>query len=724
MESGSTTAKYVRGLNYIAKVGVTNGTSYYLYNGHNDVVQMVSASGSIQNQYDYDVFGETLLNIETTENAIKFAGEFYDAEAGLYYQRSRYYNPATGRFISEDSYRGDVNDPSSLNLYTYCKNDPVNFIDPSGHAPEPTYKVPGAPGPNYDGTPYWHMSDSYKKSMGSTSSYNPQIYLDSLAMRNVSERFSLVVTNLSSMGESAKDKIANAEIACKQGLISMQKYMEIIKQNGGTLSEIDLGMEELDLVEVFNAEDLSVVKVANYTLSSQTGSGRVYTADMKVELIDAKTGEFFNLKASEAARYVQEGSAYTLLQEVPDNIRANWLLIESFKRIDIDPFEIVEFDGVKKTYLQLVLEDMPYFEVMSGERSSTPNNAVKALAKIFRGLGMDVPDHGIFDDFDMRGAVDAIMGGFYSNSKTDPNFYSQLRTYILLAGMVEDESVVQSLREGLGNNAKYYANSMRQGQRNYEEAKRREAILREQVLRQQRAAIQARNAANSQGEVYGPPRPPESGTYGDIRDYLLPYQLNERRTKPEDYGFYPWIKIIAQPQNVSNTSTFVPYDVSGDTATDLLGGVLNSMPVVLYMQGLLGYDLNGTRLTDEQRVEYLEYGMNASANAVMSAYITSGIKNVGTPPALYRGGKGFKVRDRDIIYNEDGTLVLPKNGVSVNSSSDKVKNFGGAYEVKSLPKGLHIEHTGGTHYEIVPDEPMTKQEYETLLNLIELIPID
>jgi RHS repeat-associated protein len=57
----------------------------------------------------------------------------FDKETGTIYLRARYYNPAVGRFISEDSVWGKDTDPLSLNLYTYCENDPVNQIDPSGH---------------------------------------------------------------------------------------------------------------------------------------------------------------------------------------------------------------------------------------------------------------------------------------------------------------------------------------------------------------------------------------------------------------------------------------------------------------------------------------------------------------------------------------------------------------------------------------------------------------
>jgi RHS repeat-associated protein len=122
---------YIRGLNYIAKQ--EEQISYYLYNGHGDVIQTVDEQGNIQNQYTYDAFGNEELTHETTSNAIRYAGEFYDEEVGLYYLRARYYDPSIGRFISEDSYWGEEENPASLNLYTYCSNDPVNYIDPSGH---------------------------------------------------------------------------------------------------------------------------------------------------------------------------------------------------------------------------------------------------------------------------------------------------------------------------------------------------------------------------------------------------------------------------------------------------------------------------------------------------------------------------------------------------------------------------------------------------------------
>ena len=63
-----------------------------------------------------------------------YRGEQYDSDLGLYYLRARYYNPATGRFLSRDSELGKRRDPKSLHRYLYADGDPVNGIDPAGHA--------------------------------------------------------------------------------------------------------------------------------------------------------------------------------------------------------------------------------------------------------------------------------------------------------------------------------------------------------------------------------------------------------------------------------------------------------------------------------------------------------------------------------------------------------------------------------------------------------------
>ena len=69
------------------------------------------------------------------------SGEQYDSDLGLYYLRARYYNPATGRFLSRDPYDGNAKIPATLHKYLYTGGDPVNWIDPSGRADEVEYSL-------------------------------------------------------------------------------------------------------------------------------------------------------------------------------------------------------------------------------------------------------------------------------------------------------------------------------------------------------------------------------------------------------------------------------------------------------------------------------------------------------------------------------------------------------------------------------------------------------
>lgn len=103
--------------------------TYYTY--HQDeqwsTVYVTESSGAVENCYIYDAFGNVLEKKEDIQSRILYTGQQYDKETGQYYLRARYYSPIMGRFMQEDTYRGD-----GLNLYAYCSNNPVIYYDPSG----------------------------------------------------------------------------------------------------------------------------------------------------------------------------------------------------------------------------------------------------------------------------------------------------------------------------------------------------------------------------------------------------------------------------------------------------------------------------------------------------------------------------------------------------------------------------------------------------------------
>ena len=128
--NGVITGTYLRGINLIATER-NNTLSYQVYNGHGDVVQLAGEDSAIGQQYDYDAYGNQreITGQETTapdDNPFRYSGEYYDNETGYIYLRARYYDPAVGAFINEDSIRAD------MNWYGYCAGNPVRFADPLG----------------------------------------------------------------------------------------------------------------------------------------------------------------------------------------------------------------------------------------------------------------------------------------------------------------------------------------------------------------------------------------------------------------------------------------------------------------------------------------------------------------------------------------------------------------------------------------------------------------
>ena len=105
---------------------------FYRYDIRGSVTTIVDGEGAVVKSYDYDEFGVTTASGDAFFNEVTFTGSIADA-SGLLYMNARYYNPATARFLSQDTYTGSAFDPWTQHLYAYCNNNPVNMVDPTGH---------------------------------------------------------------------------------------------------------------------------------------------------------------------------------------------------------------------------------------------------------------------------------------------------------------------------------------------------------------------------------------------------------------------------------------------------------------------------------------------------------------------------------------------------------------------------------------------------------------
>ena len=112
-----------------------NTLYYYVLNAQGDVVRIVNSSRSVVASYTYDPWGKIISSSGTLAdiNPLRYRGYYYDAETGFYYLQSRYYDPEIGRFINADSYAStDMVGLLSTNMFSYCENNPVMRVDPTG----------------------------------------------------------------------------------------------------------------------------------------------------------------------------------------------------------------------------------------------------------------------------------------------------------------------------------------------------------------------------------------------------------------------------------------------------------------------------------------------------------------------------------------------------------------------------------------------------------------
>jgi RHS repeat-associated protein/CSLREA domain-containing protein len=133
--SASTLASYTLSNNGIISQTRSGNTSYYLQDGQGSTRALTDSTqaGTITDTYSYTAFGELFAQTGTTVNPYLYTGQQFDPLTGLYSLRARYYNPALGRLLSQDTYPYNFSNPVELNRYVYVANNPINAFDPSGH---------------------------------------------------------------------------------------------------------------------------------------------------------------------------------------------------------------------------------------------------------------------------------------------------------------------------------------------------------------------------------------------------------------------------------------------------------------------------------------------------------------------------------------------------------------------------------------------------------------
>ena len=216
-ESDGNVIRYIRGLGLISSDSEKAKTYYhYVSDEQGSITHVINgeekesgelpqedAQSRVLNHYEYDAFGNTIRCEEQVHNRFRYTGEQYDPLTGQYYLRARYYNPVIARFTQEDTYYGD-----GLNLYTYCRNNPILNHDPTGHGTK-------------ENSPYSRKEQQYID-VGAdpdTARLAAQCYPDAKSKQDLYNKYK-------KQGYSAQDakKLANREII--HGEEATKKYIK------------------------------------------------------------------------------------------------------------------------------------------------------------------------------------------------------------------------------------------------------------------------------------------------------------------------------------------------------------------------------------------------------------------------------------------------------------------------------------------------------------------
>ncbi len=185
-------------------------------------------------------------------------GEYFDAETGTIYLRARYYDPTIGRFISRDSYAGKKEDPLSLNLYTYCHNNPIIYIDIDGH--KASFKK---------------IYEGWCETWGKTGE---QIYdINNYFEKSLTSSWKLGADTIES---ETKNKVMESAITHRVTVMALQK--NIGKQNG----VVSIGMSLSGTVMSWNAG------VSGSIVADTQGNVAIQTTKSKGNALDILSGSF------------------------------------------------------------------------------------------------------------------------------------------------------------------------------------------------------------------------------------------------------------------------------------------------------------------------------------------------------------------------------------------------------------------------------------------------
>ena len=127
MSDGSTSYVYDDDGLPIEQIDAGGATLYYQHDQLGSTRLLTNAAGAVAATFVYDAYGNLTTRTGSAGTPLRWAGQYQDADTGLYYLRARYYDPGTGQFLTRDPIASITQEP-----YAYVGGNPLNIADLAG----------------------------------------------------------------------------------------------------------------------------------------------------------------------------------------------------------------------------------------------------------------------------------------------------------------------------------------------------------------------------------------------------------------------------------------------------------------------------------------------------------------------------------------------------------------------------------------------------------------
>ncbi len=116
-------------------LATTEGTTSWITgrNAHGDLTQLLDGAGALAGSRVYTPFGEIAGTVGGTGLTVGYQSDYTDPASGDVWMGARWYQPGSGTFTARDTYIGLLQEPITLNRYTYGSGNPLRMFDPDGH---------------------------------------------------------------------------------------------------------------------------------------------------------------------------------------------------------------------------------------------------------------------------------------------------------------------------------------------------------------------------------------------------------------------------------------------------------------------------------------------------------------------------------------------------------------------------------------------------------------